>query len=125
MDLIAQAMAEVAATGSTDVPLPFIGGIGGGTAGGTAGAPASGDSGEAGGGLPFRYDPATIVKCTDCKTCYQEIPEYFESSTEVIDGVPTPVARLIPGSIESVEVTPELQARVNKVIANCDAEIIL
>lgn len=134
LDLIAQAMAEVAATGSTDVPLPFIGGVGGGAAGASgaagaagAGAAGSGDAGGDGGagGAPFIYDPATIVKCTDCKTCYQEIPEYFEASTEVINGVPTPVARLIPGSIESVEVTPELRARIKKVIANCDAEIIL
>lgn len=127
VDLIAKAMAEVAATGSTTTPLPFLGGFGAGSGGAAA---ATGDAGaseaDAGGtAAPFRYDPATITQCTDCKTCYQEIPEYFEASTEIIDGKPTPVARLIPGSLESVEVTDELRARCKKVIDNCDAEIIL
>ena len=119
-------MAEVAATGTTTTPLPFLGGFGGGasTAGGASGAAAS-DAAQADSGAPFRYELAKIAQCTDCKTCYQEIPEYFEASTEIIDGKPTPVARLIPGSLESVEVTDELRARVAKVVANCDAEIIL
>ncbi|WP_263477148.1 ferredoxin, partial [Mobiluncus curtisii] len=78
----------------------------------------------AGSGTPFRYELEKIAQCTDCKTCYQEIPEYFEASTEIIDGKPTPVARLIPGSLENVKVTDELRARIAKVVANCDAEII-
>lgn len=126
IELIAKAMAEVAATGTTTTPLPFLGGFGGGasTAGGASGTAAS-DAAPADSGAPFRYDLEKIAQCTDCKTCYQEIPEYFEPSTEIIDGKPTPVARLIPGSLESVEVTDELRARVAKVVANCDAEIIL
>ena len=129
IDQIAKAMAEVAATGSSSAPLPGFGGFGGGAGGGAAGAAggddAAGAGGGAAGGAPFRYDPATIVQCTDCKTCYQEIPEFFEASTEIIDGKPTPVARIIPGSVENVEVTDEMRARIAHVIANCDAEIIL
>ena len=33
-------------------------------------------------------------------------------------------ARLIPGALERVTVTPELKARIKRVSANCDAEII-
>lgn len=129
IDLLAKAMAEVAATGTTATPLPFLGGFGGGnSSGGAASGAADVASGGAGAGegsgVPFRYDPDSIAKCTDCKNCYQELPEYFEASTEIIDGKPTPVARLIPGSLESVVQTDELRARIAKVIANCDAEII-
>jgi pyruvate-ferredoxin/flavodoxin oxidoreductase len=31
---------------------------------------------------------------------------------------------LIPGALERVTATPELKARIKKVAANCDAEII-
>ena len=62
--------------------------------------------------------------CTDCKTCYQELPELFEPVRVVVDGEARTVARLIPGALESLEVTPEVEARIKKVIDNCDAEII-
>lgn len=135
IDQIAQAMAEVAATGSASTPLPsgfgsFSGGTG--SSGSDESSSADGSSGAAGGeaepgahgSAPFFYDPATMPQCTDCKTCYQEIPEFFQQSTEVIDGQPTQVATLIPGSLDSVTVTGELRARIAHVIANCDAEII-
>ena len=41
-----------------------------------------------------------------------------------IDGAARPVAVMIEGSLESVEVTPALQKRIDRVKANCDAEII-
>ena len=64
------------------------------------------------------------AKCTDCGTCYQELPQFFERQTKIIDGAARPVAVMIEGSLESVEVTPALQKRIDRVKANCDAEII-
>ena len=66
-------------------------------------------------------DPA---RCTNCKTCYQDIPELFEKTRIVVDGESKEVARLIPGALERVAPTPELKARIKRVSANCDAEII-
>ncbi|MDY2940815.1 MAG: 2-oxoacid:acceptor oxidoreductase family protein [Varibaculum sp.] len=128
LDQIAKAFAEVAATGTANTPMPGFGALGGaqGRVGSTADAPGRSDAAaEDPNKPPFFYDPATVVKCTDCKTCYQELPEFFQASTEIIDGKPTPVATLIPGSIENVQVTEEMRGRIAKVIANCDAEIIL
>ena len=62
--------------------------------------------------------------CTDCKTCYQEMPELFESMDVVEDGQVRHVARMIPGALEKLELTPENRARIQKVIDNCDSEII-
>ena len=42
----------------------------------------------------------------------------------VINGETREVARIIPGVLERIEVTPELKARIKRVSANCDAEII-
>ena len=61
---------------------------------------------------------------TDCKTCYQDLPELFEKTRIVVDGVSRDVAQIIPGALEKVKVTPELKARIKRVSANCDAEII-
>ena len=77
------------------------------------------------GGEPLvNYSIEDQVKCTDCKTCYQDLPALFEKTKIIIDGVPRDVARLIPGALERVPVTPELRSRIKRVVANCDAEII-
>ena len=34
------------------------------------------------------------------------------------------MAQLIPGALDKVKVTPELKARIKRVAANCDAEIV-
>jgi pyruvate-ferredoxin/flavodoxin oxidoreductase len=65
-----------------------------------------------------------VSKCTNCKTCYQQVSELFEKTTIVADGVPKEVAHPIPGAFAKVKVTPELVSRVARVAANCDAEII-
>lgn len=70
------------------------------------------------------YDPADQVKCTNCKTCYQDLSELFEKTRIVVNGESREVGRLIPGALERVTVTPELKARIKRVSANCDAEII-
>ena len=70
------------------------------------------------------YDVADQVKCTDCKTCYQDLPELFEKIRIVVKGESRDVAQMIPGALAKVKVTPELKARITRVAANCDAEII-
>ena len=94
-----------------------------------------GGGGGSGAAAPAAAEAATAVadalvtivdqtKCTNCKTCYQDIPELFEKTRMVINGESREVARLIPGALEKVSVTPELKARIKRVSANCDAEII-
>jgi len=70
------------------------------------------------------YDIADQVNCTDCKTCYQDLPELFEKTRIIVNGVSKDVARMIPGALERLTVTPELKSRIRRVAANCDAEII-
>jgi pyruvate-ferredoxin/flavodoxin oxidoreductase len=73
---------------------------------------------------PIWLDTADEGLCNDCGTCYQELPQFFAKTTVVIDGQAQVIARMIPGAAESVEVTPEIAKRIDRVRANCDAEII-
>lgn len=52
------------------------------------------------------------------------MPELFESVLVVEGGATRRVARMIPGALEKLELTPETRARIKKVIDNCDSEII-
>jgi pyruvate-ferredoxin/flavodoxin oxidoreductase len=70
------------------------------------------------------YDEADQVKCTNCKTCYQDLSELFEKTRIVVSGESREVGRLIPSALERVTATPELKSRIMRVSANCDAEII-
>ena len=63
-------------------------------------------------------------KCTDCKTCYQDLSELFEKTTMVVDGQAKTVSRVIPGSLDTVALTPDLIRRASRVADDCDAEII-
>ena len=65
-----------------------------------------------------------VAKCSNCKTCYQEIPELFEKTRIVVDGASKEVGHLIPGALARVKVTPELKTKIARVAANCDSEII-
>ncbi len=87
-----------------------------------AAAPASSNGIPA--GAPIFLAEADIPTCNDCGTCYQELPQLFEQHTMVIDGAVQQVARMIPGALESVEMTPELLNRADRVKKSCDAEII-
>ncbi|MDG3088055.1 2-oxoacid:acceptor oxidoreductase family protein [Vibrio hannami] len=62
--------------------------------------------------------------CTDCKTCYQQLGELFEKTTIIEDGVPKVVSHVIPGALDSVEITEELINRAHRIADECDAEII-
>lgn len=73
---------------------------------------------------PVWIDPAEQTLCNDCGTCYQELPQFFVRSAEVVDGKARVLAKIIPGSTDNVEITPELAKRIERVKATCDAEII-
>jgi pyruvate-ferredoxin/flavodoxin oxidoreductase len=115
---------------ATSSHAPSGGGIAGGFGGGlSAGAPAGAPATPAGSAVgvmtgPVHLDPADEPLCNDCGTCYQELPQFFEKVTVVIDGTARQVARMIPGAAERVEVTPEIAKRIERVKATCDAEII-
>ena len=57
--------------------------------------------------LPSIHDD-DIAKCTNCKTCYQEVSELFEKTRIVVNGVTKEVAHTIPGALDRVAITPDL-----------------
>ncbi len=133
LDTIARAMSELAAASgapaaSMSAVLAPFGGAAAASSGpataptGAAEAPAAAQA-EAGSGLMLLREE-DVPKCVNCKTCYQQVPELFEKTTIIVDGVATEVAHMIPGALERIKVTPELIKRVADVAANCDSEII-
>jgi pyruvate-ferredoxin/flavodoxin oxidoreductase len=124
LDTIARAMSELAAASSAPVGglatalAPFSGVEAPATA---ASAPSVADG--HGPGLATIHDE-DVPRCTNCKSCYQQVSELFEKTTIVVDGVPREVAHTIPGAFAKVKITPDLVARVARVSADCDAEII-
>jgi pyruvate-ferredoxin/flavodoxin oxidoreductase len=125
MDDIARAMAELATSSRAPAMAGAPAGMGGfgGAPAGAAPAPAPAAAADPAGG-PVFLDPADEAKCTDCGTCYQDLPQFFEKTTVVIDGAAKVIARMIPGAAQSVEVTPDIARRIERVKATCDAEII-
>jgi pyruvate-ferredoxin/flavodoxin oxidoreductase len=128
LDEIARAMSDLAVSSKAPVglggALAGIGAAGNGatTTSAPAGAPAATAVGVA--DLPIYLDPADLALCTDCGTCYQELPQFFEKVTEIVDGQVMTVGRMIPGSMDGVEITPDLTKRIERVKATCDGEII-
>jgi pyruvate-ferredoxin/flavodoxin oxidoreductase len=117
MDSFARAMSELAA--SSQAPV-------GGFSFGSAPAPSAPAAISA---APVASSTSLIHMteqdlCNNCKTCYQDIPELFEKTRKIIHGESHEVAQIIPGAMEKVTVTPELENRIQRVIANCDAEIL-
>jgi pyruvate-ferredoxin/flavodoxin oxidoreductase len=121
IDSIARAMSELAA--SSNAPraggfeLAFAGGGGGASA---APAPVA----AASGGALVTLSEDDLVKCNNCKSCYQDIPELFEKTRIVVDGAAQEVGHLIPGILDTIKITPDLESRVSRLSNNCDAEII-
>ena len=120
LDAIAEAMAELA-TSST---APVGGPVGMGLGLTPAAAPVAEQAAVAVAERPVWLDPEDEAKCNDCATCYQELPQFFEKATIIVDGSPQTVGRMKAGSLDGVEITPELTARIARVRATCDAEII-
>ena len=122
LDSFARAMSELAASSKAQVgngvTIPIV------PVSGAAPAASAPVAATATADALVTYDEADQVKCTNCKTCYQDLSEIFEKTKMVINGETREVARIIPGVLERIEVTPELKARIKRVSANCDAEII-
>jgi pyruvate-ferredoxin/flavodoxin oxidoreductase len=127
LDTIARAMSELAASSSAPPAslaaalAPFGGGAPAKAAAPVAPAAPAGN-GDAAGLMTIREED--VAKCVNCKTCYQQVPELFEKTTIIVDGVATEVGHMIPGVLSRIKITPELVSRVARVAANCDSEII-
>ena len=127
MDSIATGMSELAA--SSGAPATAFG-LGNGFSApaspqtamqaGSASQPAASANGS---GIPHIHEE-DVSLCTDCKTCYEEVPELFELTKIIVDGQAKTVAHTIPGALETVEMTPALKSRLDRVSATCDAEIV-
>ncbi len=121
LDSFARAMSELASASKAPVGgarvIPIMA-LPGGNAAAASNAPAATAP------TLVTYDVADQIRCTDCKTCYQDLPELFEKTRIVVGGESRDVGQLIAGAMERIKVTPELQNRIKRVAANCDAEII-
>ncbi len=123
LDVIAQAMADLATSSAAPAGNPLhLGLLGGGSA--MATAPAAAPAATATTERPIWLDVEDLSKCNDCATCYQELPQLFEKATIVVDGEPRTVGRMLPEALEGLALTDELSARMSRVKATCDAEII-
>ncbi len=124
LDDIALAMSELVTSSKAPVGLGLALGSPVSGSAQAEGESAPGAAADGVADLPVYLDPADEVLCNDCGTCYQELPQFFEKTTQIIDGEARIIAHMIPGSTENVEITPEIQKRIDRVKANCDAEII-
>ena len=86
MDEIARAMSELAASTNAQPVTSFGSGLGGLGMGGGAPAPSVTAAEQTTGQPIVRLDPDDIAKCTDCKNCWQELPELFERTKVIVDG---------------------------------------
>jgi pyruvate-ferredoxin/flavodoxin oxidoreductase len=121
IDSIAQAMSELAAASKA----PPAGGLSLGLGGGAAVAPAAAPAAAAKpNGAAVALSEDDVASCTNCKTCYQELPELFEKTRVVVDGATKEAGHLIPGALARVKITPEIKSKIARVAANCDADII-
>ena len=118
MDSIAIGMSELAVASGAPAA-----GAGAAVLAPSQATPADTAPAAAGEALPHIRDE-DVPLCSNCKKCYQEVPELFALTRIVVDGVAKAVAHTIPGALEEVPLTAQLRARVAKVAANCDSEII-
>lgn len=121
LDTIAQAMADLATSSGAPVGGPLQLGLG---FPGPSAAPVAAPVATAVAERPIWLDEADLPRCNDCATCYQELPQLFEKATIVVDGAPQTVGRMREDGLDKLELTPELTARIARVKATCDAEII-
>ena len=91
---------------------------------GSVAEPASPEPGTGEGSALVEITGEDMPKCTNCKTCYQDLGELFEKTMIVVDGTTLTVSRVIPGVFDKIEITTELAQRASRVADDCDAEII-
>ena len=130
IDSIARGMAELAsisgAPADTVIPVTLDSKISStDTAAATDTGPKAAATGaETAGGDLVAIPEADMVKCTNCKTCYQDLSELFEKTKIMVGGSAKEVGRVIPGVLDHIEITPDLVQRASRVADDCDAEII-
>ncbi|MDR1767297.1 MAG: 2-oxoacid:acceptor oxidoreductase family protein, partial [Propionibacteriaceae bacterium] len=103
MDEIAEALAKlVTAKDRSTVPLPAAATPAGEatTAAPTATAAESASANGPGADAPIFLAEEDLPKCTDCGTCYQELPDLFEHTAILVDGAPKQVSRMRPGALD-------------------------
>jgi pyruvate-ferredoxin/flavodoxin oxidoreductase len=124
IDSIARGMAELAtASGAPATPIEQIPVTVASAAQTATQTPAPVPVNQEGGAL-VEITAEDLPKCTNCKTCYQDLGELFEKTKIVVDGSAREVSRVIPGVLDRIEITPELVQRASRVADDCDAEII-
>jgi pyruvate-ferredoxin/flavodoxin oxidoreductase len=124
LDSIARAMSELAAASSAPASgIIDLTSLLGSSSAATM-APAKSATAAHNGAAVDLVSITDMEKCTNCKTCYQDMSELFEKTKIMVAGESKEVARIIPGALANMKVTPELIARVQRAAANCDAEII-
>jgi pyruvate-ferredoxin/flavodoxin oxidoreductase len=123
IDSIARGMAELAAASgapatptTTRVPLSAI------TVAHTAIQQAASASSESAALVEIIEED--MPKCTNCKTCYQDLSELFEKTKIMVEGEAREVSRVIPGILDKIQITPALIQRAARVADDCDVEII-
>lgn len=123
MDAIARGMSELAsgarASAAGIVGAALVG------AGVVSAAVESGAKGGSGAGKPLVIiaDEDTY-KCTNCKKCYLDVSVLFENVTIMHEGKSREVSRVKQGVLKSVELTPDLIKKAERVANDCDAAII-
>ena len=125
LDDIARAMSELAGAGRSSgagVASALTLSVRSGATAAPAAEPAA--RGAVTSPAPIVLAESNMALCNDCGTCYQELPQLFESTRIVVDGQSRSVARMIPGALDKVEITPDMEKRIARVKATCDAEII-
>jgi len=128
IDAIAEALVTLTTAKNPDVgavlaPLTGQAPTSSGSTGEAEAAPAAAAPAKAS-GLAIWLDPADEPKCTDCATCYQELPDFFEQHTIMVDGAPKDTAHFKEGSLDGVTVTDDMKKTFDKVKNTCDSEII-
>jgi pyruvate-ferredoxin/flavodoxin oxidoreductase len=128
IDSIARGMAELAsisgAPADTVIPVTLDSKISSTDTAAETGTAATATGSETAGGDLVAIPEADMVKCTNCKTCYQDLSELFEKTKIMVGGSPKEVGRVIPGVLDHIEITPDLVQRASRVADDCDAEII-
>jgi len=127
IDAIAEALVTLVTTKNADTAA-VLAPLTGTAAAAPAASPASAPAGEAApakaSSLPIWLDPADEPKCSDCATCYQELPDIFELHTIMVDGEAKNTAHFKEGSLDGVTVTDDMKKTFDKVKNTCDSEII-
>lgn len=125
IDSIARGMAELASvSGAPATPANTVIPVTLASADSTADTGTAAASSDSAGGVLVAIPEADMVKCTNCKTCYQDLSELFEKTKIMVGGSSKEVGRVIPGILDRIEITPELVQRASRVADDCDAEII-